>query len=227
MVLGLKTKKKGIPVQVDYIVTVLEVKPWPPSVNLCSIQTVMIQWENGEQNSGFLPPGVPSLNGFEAGKIEFNEFFKLPITLVTSGKNKAGRGFQKNYLEFSLYEPRKEKATKGQLLGTATINLAEYGIIKDTETITAPIAIKKMAKGVVQPDLYITIQPFDNEGIESVLRLMSEQCEEDSDLTSVTDDDEGSSHSSRTPSAASVGSSPLDEMLNYVTVCSLYYSLFP
>ncbi|GAB2280607.1 hypothetical protein Dimus_015235 [Dionaea muscipula] len=226
MVLGLKTKKKGVPIQVDYIVTVLEVKPWPPSVNLCSVQTVLIQWENGEHNSGFLPPGVPCLNGFEDGRIEFNEFFKLPVTLLTSGKNKAsrGRGFQKNYLEFSLYEPRKElKAAKGQLLGSATINLAEYGIIKDTETITAPIAIKKLAKGDLQPLLYINIQPFDQEGIESVLRLMiSDQCEDqDSDLTSFTDDDDGSSsQSSKTPSAASIGNgnSPLDQVLNFVTV---------
>ncbi|GAB4840582.1 hypothetical protein Ancab_021351 [Ancistrocladus abbreviatus] len=221
MVLGLKTKKKRISFQVDYIVSVLEIKPWPPSVSLCSVQTVLIQWENGEQNSGFLPPGVPSLNGFEDGKIEFNEFFKLTVTLCTSRKSPAGGGFQKNYLEFSLFEPKKDKAVKGQLLGTATINLAEYGIIKDAETIGTPITIKKMSKGMVQPVLYVTIQPFDNEGIDSVLHLMSEQANEDSELAFTDDDEEGSSQSSKTPSAFdAAGNSPfqIDEMLNFVAV---------
>jgi len=223
MVLG-KKKKKGISLQVDYIVSVMEIKPWPPSVALCGVQTVLIQWENGEQSNGFLPPGVPSFNGFDDGKIDFNEFFKLPVTLT--GKN---QGFQKNYLEFHLYEPKKDKAIKGQLLGTATINLAEYGIIKEAQTITAPIVIKKVSKGMSQPLLYVQIQPFDNEGIESVLRMMSEQCDEDSELTSLTDDDDGMSVSSRTPTAFQAGNSAfqIDEVLNFVNVCihQCHYSI--
>ncbi|KAL9241273.1 hypothetical protein vseg_015403 [Gypsophila vaccaria] len=218
MVLG-KKKKKGITLQVDYIVSVLEIKPWPPSVALISVQTVLIQWENGEQNSGFLPPGIPSLNGFDDGKIEFNEFFKLSATLI----NKKDQGFQKNNLEFHLYEPKKDKAVKGQLLGTATINLAEYGVIRDAQTITAPIIIKKVSKGASVPLLYVQIQPFDNEGIESVLRLMSEHNnnndDDDSELASVTDDDDDSSLS-RTPSGFQMGRSPfqIDEMFNFVNV---------
>lgn len=216
MVLG-KKKKKGISLQVDYIVSILEIKPWPPSVALCSVQTVLIQWENGDQNSGFLPPGVPSLNGFDDGKIEFNEFFKLPVTLT--GKN--NQSFQKNSLEFHLYEPKKDKAVKGQLLGNAVINLAEYGIIRDVQTIITPIIItKKVSKGTSsQPLLYVQIQPFDNEGIESVLRMMSEQCDDDSEFTSLTDDDEGTSISSRSMSFQAGSSSfQVDEMLNFVNV---------
>ncbi|XP_074274333.1 uncharacterized protein LOC141598558 [Silene latifolia] len=206
MVLG-KKKKKGMTLQVDYIVSVLEIKPWPPSVALCSVQTVLIQWENGEHSSGFLPPGVPSLNGFDDGKIEFNEFFKLPVTL--HGKNT--QGFQKNNLDFNLYEPKKDKAIKGQLLGTASINLAEFGIIKDAQTITAPITIKKVSKDAY-PVLYVQIQPFDNDGIESVLRMMSEHCDDD-EIASITDDDE-----SRTPTGFAAGNSTfkMDEMLSFV-----------
>ena len=224
MVLG-KKKKKGTSFQVDYIVSVLEIKPWPPSVALCSVQTVLIQWENGDQNSGFLPPGVPSLNGFDDGKIEFNEFFKLTVTLT--GKNSLS--FQKNNLEFHLYEPKKDKAVKGQLLGTAVINLAEFGIITDARTLNTPIIIsKKVSKGTVQPVLYVQIQPFDNEGIESVLRMMSEQCDDDSEFTSMTDDDDqGGSISSRSMSFHAGNSSiQIDEMLNFVNVCCVLF-LFP
>ncbi|KAL2903597.1 Myosin-H heavy chain [Bienertia sinuspersici] len=217
MVLG-KKKKKGNSFQVEYIVSILEIKPWPPSVALCSVQTVLIQWENGDQNSGFLPPGVPSLNGFDDGKIEFNEFFKLTVTLT--GKN--DNDFQKNYLEFHLYEPKKDKAVKGQLLGTAVINLAEYGIIRDVQTVTTPIIItKKVSKGTTQPLLYVQIQPFDNEGIESVLRMMSEQQfdDNDSEFNSVTDDDEGTSNFSRALSLQPKNSSfRVDEMINFVNV---------
>ncbi|KNA17588.1 hypothetical protein SOVF_078230 [Spinacia oleracea] len=220
MLLG-KKKKKSSSFQVDYIVSVLEIKPWPPSVALCSVQTVLIQWENGDQNTGFLPPGVPSLNGFEDGKIEFNEFFKLTVTLT----GKDNQCFQKNNLEFHLYEPKKDKAVKGQLLGTAVINLAEYGIIREVQAMTAPIIItKKVSKGTNSfPLLYVQIQPFDNEGIESVLRMMSEQCgdDNDSDLTlSVTDDDGYASAVSRTSSfhAGNSSSFQMDEMLNFVNV---------
>ncbi|KAK9707491.1 hypothetical protein RND81_07G201200 [Saponaria officinalis] len=210
MVLG-KKKKKGITLQVDYIVSVLEIKPWPPSVALCSVQTVLIQWENGDLNSGFLPPGVPSLNGFEDGKIEFNEFFKLSVTLINKNQ-----GFQKNNLEFHLYEPKKDKAVKGQLLGSAILNLAEFGIIKDAQTITVPIVVKKVSKGASVPLLYVQIQPFDNEGIESVLRMMSEHNDDDSELASVTDDDDSSL--SRIPMAVGSSAFQIDEMLNFVNV---------
>ncbi|XP_021744651.1 uncharacterized protein LOC110710633 [Chenopodium quinoa] len=222
MLLG-KKKKKGNCFQVDYIVSVLEIKPWPPSVALCSVQTVLIQWENGELNSGFLPPGVPSLNGFEDGKIEFNEFFKLPVTLTSKDNyNNHNHGFQKNNLEFHLYEPKKDKAVKGQLLGTAVINLAEFGIIRDVQAMTAPIVItKKVSKGAnALPLLYVQIQPFDNEGIESVLRMMSEQGDDnESEPASVTDDDGYVSAISRTSSfRAGNSSSRMDEMLNFVNV---------
>ncbi|KAL9246554.1 hypothetical protein vseg_020072 [Gypsophila vaccaria] len=213
MVLG-KKKKKGITLQVDYIVSVIEIKPWPPSVALCSVQTVLIQWKNGEHNSGFLPPGVPSLNGFDEGKIEFNEFFKLPVTLVSKSQ-----GFQKNSLDFNLYEPKKDKAINGQLLGTASINLAEFGIVRDTQTVVVPITIK-VVKGASNPTLLVHIQPFDNVGIESVLRMMKEACEDDLEIASITDDDEEEDCLTRCPTGLKAGNTTfkMDEMLNFVNV---------
>ncbi|KAK9675465.1 hypothetical protein RND81_11G008600 [Saponaria officinalis] len=212
MVLG-KKKKKGITLQVDYIVSVLEIKPWPPSVALCSVQTVLIQWKNGEHNSGFLPPGVPSLNGFDEGKIEFNEFFKLSVTLHSKSQ-----GFQKNNLEFNLYEPKKDKAINGQLLGTASVNLAEYGIIRDTQTVAVPITIK-VSKSTNQPILLVQIQPFDNAGIESVLRMMSEDCDDDLEIASITDDDDDQGLSRSSTGLRAVNSGfQMDEMLNFVNV---------
>ncbi|KAG4983689.1 hypothetical protein JHK87_028438 [Glycine soja] len=48
MVLGLRSKsRKRVSIQVHYIIHVLEIKPWPPSQSLRSVQSVFLQWENG------------------------------------------------------------------------------------------------------------------------------------------------------------------------------------
>ncbi|KAL2253738.1 uncharacterized protein LOC105168391 [Sesamum indicum] len=194
MVLGLKSKhKKGAVIKVDYIVHVQEIRPWPPSESLKSVQTVLLQWENGDQNSGsFLTVAGDS-------NIVFNESFMLPLTLY---QKKASDKFRKNYLEFSLFEPRKDKA-KGQLLGTALFNLADYALIEDVLSINAPLNLKKNGNNLVQPALVISLELVARDSSNSSpsvglsLEASLEDDDDDLEITSYTDDD-ASSHSSRT-----------------------------
>ncbi|KAF2325756.1 hypothetical protein GH714_035798 [Hevea brasiliensis] len=214
MVLGLRSKnRKGTTVLVDYLIHIQEIKPWTPSQSLKSVESVLLQWDNGDQSSGSFTSNIGD------GKVEFSETFRLPVTLFreTSRKGTARDSFQKNYLELSLYEVRKGRAMKGQLLGSAVINLADYGIIKDTITISTPINFKKSSKSTAQPVLYGNIQPFDRDnsssskevsldkdGSESVSEVTNEGNDEESEIASFTDDDVDdhiSSHSSRTISS--------------------------
>ncbi|KAK6930852.1 NT-type C2 domain [Dillenia turbinata] len=220
MVLGLRSKNKKLDsIRIDYLVHVQEIKPWPPSQSLKSVQSVLLQWENGDQYMGSFSPTSPSLAPDEvAGKIEFNEFFRLPVTLYRekSGKSKTGNAFQKNCLEFSLFELKKDRAFKGQLLGNVIINLADYGILGEAVTLNAPMSCKKSSKNTLQPVMYGKIQPFekdssstsskasflskeaslDRDGRESVSDMANEDDIEEEEIASFTDY-EISSHSSR------------------------------
>ncbi|OMP00224.1 hypothetical protein COLO4_12824 [Corchorus olitorius] len=220
MVLGLRSKnKKGSSFQVDYIVYIKEISPWMPSQSLRSVQSVLVQWENGDQSSGSL-----TSTSIGNGKIEFTESFRLPVTLCREASRKSTNreSFQKNYLEFYLYEPRKDKVAKGQLLGSAVINLADFGIIKETITISTPINLKKSSRNTEQLVLHLNIQPFDKDssgsstkgslskeasldkdGSESVSESINEANDEESEIASFTDDDDDlSSHSSQTISSS-------------------------
>lgn len=145
MVLGIKSKsRKSVSIQVHYTIHVLEIKPWPPSQSLISsVNSVLLQWENGDENAGSLA----SIAG--NGKIEFNEPFRLSVLMwrEESKKGKNRESFKKNCLEFHLYD----RTVKNQLLGSATINFADFGIIK------------KSYRNLAQPFLYVNIQPFDIE----------------------------------------------------------------
>ncbi|KAH0991881.1 hypothetical protein GBA52_003364 [Prunus armeniaca] len=218
MVLGIRTKsRKSTAVQVDYLIHVLEIKPWPSSQALRSVQSVLLQWENGDHVSGSFTCNVGD------GKIEFGESFTLPVTLYRekSRKSTVRDTYQKNNLEFYLYEPRKDKAVKGQLLASAVINLADYGIIIETRNVSTPLNWKKSFKSSAQPVLYVNVQPcvkpssslspkgslsrdvsLENDGTESVPESMNDGNDE---IASFTDDDEDdddddgvSSHSSHT-----------------------------
>lgn len=210
MVFGLRSKnRKGSSVQVDYFVTVHEIKPWPPSKSLKSVQSVFLQWENGDQNIGSFASVVGNDN------IDFNECFALPVTLCQEKRD--SDHFQKNCLEFYLYESRKDKT--GQHLGTAIINLADYGIIEENLTISALVNCKKSSKNAAQPVLYVSVRPIDTESYpqspngslskeasldkhrELVSNLMKEVNDDELEIASFTDDD-GSSHSSRTTSSS-------------------------
>ncbi|KAF8390615.1 hypothetical protein HHK36_025142 [Tetracentron sinense] len=244
MVLGLRTKnRKGTSIQVDYLVHIQEIKPWPPSQSLKSLRSVLLQWENGDRNIGSTSPAVPSLgSGVGDGKIEFNESFKLPVTLSKAVSVKGGDVdiFLKNCLEFNLYEPRRDKTVKGQLMGTVIIDLADYGIVNEPISISAPMNCKRSFRNTAQPVLFVKIQPFDKDsssslsrenlsketsldkdGRESVSALINGEYAEESEIASFTDDDV-SSHSSLTISSsvfeASAGSPPQnDEGISYGT----------
>lgn len=226
MVLGLKPKnRRSATVHVNYLVHIQEIKPWPPSQSLRSLRSVLIQWENGDRSSGSTNPAVPSIGSLAGeGKIEFNESFKLPVTLLRDMSVRGGEGdaFQKNCLELNLYEHRRDKAVKGQSLATAVIDLADYGAAKETLSISAPMSCKRSFKNTDRPVLYIKFQPIekrcapssreslsreaslDNAAGESVSALMDEEYAEEAEVASFTDDDV-SSHSSLAPAFESNG----------------------
>ncbi|XP_052196971.1 uncharacterized protein LOC127804203 isoform X2 [Diospyros lotus] len=224
MVLGLKTKKwKSPTVHLDYTIHIQEVKPWPPSQSLRTLRSVLIQWEHGERNSGSTNSVVPLLgSGIGDGKIEFNESFRLPVTLVREIPAKSGDGdtFQKNCIEFNLYELRRDKTTKGQLLGTAVVDLADYGIVKDTLSTSVPMNSKRSFRSTAQPILFIKIHSIEKvrtntssahnmqkeasvegNGGGSVSALMNEEYAEEAEIASLADDDV-SSHSYLAASSA-------------------------
>lgn len=212
MVLGLRSKtRKGTSVQVDYIIQLQQIKPWPPSNSLRSLRSVVLQWENGDKSSGFTNPVAPSLG---EGKIEFNETFKLQVSFLKESSTKGNDSFQKNVLELNLYEPRRDKSMKGQHIGGAAVDLAEHGILKETVSVSVPVSCKRSFRNTAQPILYLKIQPFekdslssssrdslskelslDKDGRESVSALMNEEYAEEAEIASFTDDDI-SSHSS-------------------------------
>lgn len=200
MVLGLRSKhRRGASVRVTYIVHIHEIKPWPPSESLRSIQTVLLQWENGSDYSGsFLTTARDS-------KLVFNESFKLPLILYQD--RKAHDKFQKNYLEFSLFLPRKDKA-KGQLLGTAMLNLADYGVIEHTLSINAAVNFKKSSSKSVQSVVVTSLEPVrENSSNTSpnvgLSREPSLDHDNDDGIASFTDDD-ASSQSSRTAGSSTI-----------------------
>lgn len=217
MVLGVNAKnRKGASVHVDYLIHIQEIKPWPPSQSLRSLRSVLIQWENGDRNSGSTNTVVPLLGSIIGeGKIEFNESFRLPVTLMRemSSRGKDDDSFQKNCIEFNLCEPRRDKI---RLLATAVVDLADYGVVKDTLSVNAPMSSNRSFRNTSQPVLYVKIQPIDKghtsssskdnllkgvsqdkNGSESVSALMNGEYAEEAEVASFTDDD-ASSHSSQT-----------------------------
>ncbi|KAI4387706.1 hypothetical protein MLD38_000118 [Melastoma candidum] len=171
--------RSGASVRVDYAVLVKEIKPWPPSPSLCSLQSVLIHWENdGGRNSGSTKSIVPVLGsggGNGDGRIVFNEAFKLSARLQRDLSAKSGNSdvFVKNLLEFNLYEPRRDSISKGQLIGTAIVNLADYGIVKEPVDISVSINCKRNVRNTCQPALYVRIQQFDEGGRNSLQRVNS------------------------------------------------------
>lgn len=230
MVQGLRTKSRKSPsVQLDYIIHIQEVKPWPPSQSLRTIRAALIQWEHGDRKSGSTNQVVPSVGTGSSvgdGRIEFNESFRLPVTLMREVLIKGGDGdiFQKNCIEFNLYEPRRDKTVKGQLLGTAVLDLAEYGAVKESLCISAPVKCKRAYGNTAQPLLFLKILPFERTSTSSSSRenltreasfdrnnfesasALSEEFAEEADVASFTTDDDASSHSSLAVASAAAES---------------------
>lgn len=204
-----KGRRSGGTVQLDYLIHIQELKPWPPSQSLRSIKSVLIQWENGERTSGSTKPVSASLG---EGKVEFNESFRLSATLVKDMSVKNVDAFQKNTLEFNLFEPRREKIVKGQLLGTAIVDLADCGILRETLSVSVPLNCKRNYRNTDQPILFVKIEPVEKNrskstlkdtlskencdgGGDSVSALMNGEYAEEAEIDAITDDDV-SSHSS-------------------------------
>ncbi|CAN4124171.1 unnamed protein product [Withania somnifera] len=206
MVLGLRSRhKKDASVQVEYVIQVDEIKPWPPSQSLKSVQSVLLQWENDGQRSGSIVSSVGDAS------IVFRESFTLPLTL--SREKKAHDKFQKNFLDFHLYELRKDKTTRGQILGTSVINLADFGLIEEVVSIYTPLNCKKNSKSSEQPALFVNIHPterasscssqvsvgkelsIERDGQESVADSVNGKNDDEYEIASFTDDE--SSHSSQ------------------------------
>ncbi|KAI3666024.1 hypothetical protein L6452_44662 [Arctium lappa] len=231
MLLGLKTKNRKSPyVQLDYVINLVEIKPWPPSQSLRSLRSALIQWEYGDKISGSTKAVVPSIvSGLNVGdgKIEFNESFRLHVTLLRDMSIKAGdtETFQRNCIEFNLYEPRRDKTVKGQLLATAIVDFAEYGILKESLMISVPMTCKRTFGNTAQPMLIFKMQTsernnrvrsssgdgliregsFDKNHSESVSALMNEEYAEEAETASITDDDI-SSQSSMAAASSTFGS---------------------
>jgi len=216
MVLGMRGKnRRGVTVQIDFLIHIQEIKPWPPSQALRSLRSVLIEWKNGESASGSTTLVAPSLGSvIGEGRIEFNKSFRLHATLLRDMSVRSGDTdvFQKNCLEFNLYELRRDRTVKGQLLGTASIDLAEYGTLKESLSTSVPMNCKRSYRNTEQPLLFLKIQPLErnsaspsskeNNGGESVSTLMNEEYAEEAEIASFTDDDV-SSHSSAAAASAS------------------------
>ncbi|KAH0760311.1 hypothetical protein KY290_016384 [Solanum tuberosum] len=228
MVLGLKTRTRNSPsVQVEYLIHIKEIKPWPASQSLNTPRAVLIEWQYGDKLSGSTNQVVPSLgtgSGIGDGRIEFDESFRLPVTLLREAFFKGGDGdtYQKNCIEFHLYEPRRDKTVKGQHLGTATIDLADYGVIRESLSICPPINCKRTYRNSAQPLLFLKIQLGERSRVRpslrdslkreasmdrngSLSRLLSEEYAEEAEFASYTDDDV-SSHLSLPVSSSTNGS---------------------
>ncbi|XP_024993313.1 uncharacterized protein LOC112527118 isoform X1 [Cynara cardunculus var. scolymus] len=208
MVLGLRSKhRKDGSVQVNYLVHVQEIKPWSPSQSPESSLSMSLQWETGDQLSGYLSPIVVD------SKIEFNKSFVLPLTLRREKRDRDK--FQKYNLEFHLYEPRKDKPNKDQLLGSAIVNLGDFGIIDNVLSVSVPITSKKSSKSVAQPVLFLNIQSNDKDetnsssrsslskqssleknGQESASEVTNEENDGELEIASFTDDEDDYTNSS-------------------------------
>jgi len=155
MVLGLRTKsRRDNGVFVEYLISIKELKPWPTSQ--VPAQCVLLKWENGENNSGSFIAVV--------GKdtIMFNESFRLTLTLEP--KVGSDNKFHKNLLELHVYDAKKkDKGVKNKLLGTASVNLADFGLLTNSVPVGAPFTFKKSSRNDASSEIYLTVEPAGEE----------------------------------------------------------------
>uniref|UniRef100_M4F4G4 C2 NT-type domain-containing protein n=1 Tax=Brassica campestris TaxID=3711 RepID=M4F4G4_BRACM len=138
MLLNLRTKsRKDNGVLVEYLISIKELKPWPTSQ--VPAQCVLLKWEHGKNSSGSFIAVVGN------DTIMFNESFRLTLTLDPKGG--AENKFQKNLLELHVYDAKKkDKGVKNKLLGSAVVNLADYGVLTNTVPVGAPFTFKKSSR---------------------------------------------------------------------------------
>lgn len=192
--------KRVVSVKVDYTVYINEVNQWPPCPSLESVKSIVLHWSNGVRSGSIQSTAFLDKEGI----IEFKESFKLPVTLSKDVpvKGQTDGVFHKNFIELNIYELRN-KSSKGPLIASAQVDLAEHGVIKETELdISVPMNCRKTYKCTTQPVLSIIIRSFESQGsalspnVESVVSSdsMSERRLEEIEVVSFTDDD--FSHSS-------------------------------
>ncbi|CAF2141930.1 unnamed protein product [Brassica rapa] len=131
MLLNLRTKsRKDNGVLVEYLISIKELKPWPTSQ--VPAQCVLLKWEHGKNSSGSFIAVVGN------DTIMFNESFRLTLTLDPKGG--AENKFQKNLLELHVYDAKKkDKGVKNKLLGSAVVNLADYGVLTNTPKLRGSV----------------------------------------------------------------------------------------
>lgn len=192
MVLGLRTKsRRDNGVFVEYLISIKELKPWPTSQ--VPVQCVLLKWQNGENSSGSFIAVV--------GKdtIMFNESFRLALTLEPKGVD--DKKFHKNLLELHVYDAKKkDKGVKNKLLGSAVVNLADYGVLTNSVPVGAPFTFKKSSRNDANSEIYLTIEPAgDDDGYRSSsssqpkMRGSVDKEGSEFSLASLTDDDDDSS----------------------------------
>ncbi|KAL5724827.1 hypothetical protein ACHQM5_008039 [Ranunculus cassubicifolius] len=171
---------------VHCVVYIQEIRPWPPSHSLRSLDSVYLQWKYSDQSGGSTRAVIPSLGfGVGDGKIKFNESFKLPVILTKEAAL---------HLEFSLYgKAQSDMTAKEQLLGTALVDLTNYRHVKKTVTLEAPMSFKRRLRNAPTV-LLIKLQPI-NKHVNGVQRKV-----EEAEVPSFSDDD------ASTPSSLTISS---------------------
>ncbi|KAH0854237.1 LOW QUALITY PROTEIN: hypothetical protein HID58_090091 [Brassica napus] len=193
MVLGLRTKsRRDNGVFVEYLISIKELKPWPTSQ--VPVQCVLLKWQNGENSLGSFIAVV--------GKdtIMFNESFRLTLTLEPKGVDE--KKFHKNLLELHVYDDakKKDKGVKNKLLGSAVVNLSDYGVLTNLVPVGAPFTFKKSSRNDANSEIYLTIEPAgDDDGYRSSsssqpkMRGSVDKEGSEFSLASLTDDDDDAS----------------------------------
>lgn len=239
MVIGMKApNSRGPSVQLEYQIHLQEIRPWPPSQSLKSLRSAVIQWEHNDKYTGSTNPAVPTVGpNVGDGKIQFNHTFRLPVTLFRDGE-----AFHKNCLELNLFEPRRDRTVKGQLLATAIVDLAEYVFVKEAISITAPMNCNRLLSNKAPPVLFLKIQRVQRNRAKSLTRdgqltnafldrkgsvsaLMNEEYAKEAEIASSTDDDVSSHSSTIVPSTVLSQGDPSPEKKEVIFLASSASSL--
>lgn len=106
-----------------------------------------------------------------------------------------------------MYEPRRDKI--GQLLATAVVDFAEYGVVKDGLIVSVPMNCKRTFSNTSQPMLFLKIEAFEKNNRvrssgDSLVREGSTEMNEETESVSITDDDVSSSNGSSNPHKESI-----------------------
>lgn len=163
MVLGLISKsKKGSSLSIEFYIQVQEIRPWSVKLQNAKAELpLVLHWQRGDKRSGNTRAALPEESP-DGGRIVFHESFRLPATLYreeTKGSTSAAPAkFQKKCVVFSLFET----SPKGAKLGTAVLDLADYGSVTTLVPTKIPFALAKKIPSGVPSSLFLAIGRFGN-----------------------------------------------------------------